>query len=33
MEREVEKRGERRKRHIEAMGLGPDQRSSTFRRR
>lgn len=33
MEREVEKRNQRRKRHIEAMGLGPDQRSSNFRQR
>ena len=33
MEREKERRDERRKRHIESMGLGPDQRGSTFRRR
>ncbi len=33
MVRDAERKADRRKRNISALGLGPDQRSSTFRRR
>ena len=33
MARDAERKADRRKRNISALGLGPDQRSSTFRRR